>query len=83
MKGVSVTNYGSDKELKPTFFPYEIYHYFNAILKHLPKDVLKTIEKTHLYSKEAVYYNAINIDRINHNGSGFTTTGMNATQIAT
>ena len=83
MKGVSVTNYGSDKELKPTFFPYEIYHYFNAILKHLPKDVLKTIEKTHFYSKEAVYYNAINIDRINHNGGGFTTTGMNATQIAT
>ena len=83
MKGVSVTNYGSDKELKPTFFPYEIYHYFDAILKHLPKDVLKTIEKAHLYSKEAAYYNAINIDRINHNGGGFTTTGMNATQIAT
>ena len=53
------------------------------MLKHLPKDALKTIEKTHLYSKEAVYYNGINIDRINHNGGGLTTTGMNATQIAT
>ena len=53
------------------------------MLKHLPKDALKTIEKTHLYSKEAVYYNDINIDRRNHNGGGSTTTGMNATQIAT
>ena len=83
MKEVSVTNYGSDKELKPTFSPYEIYQYFDAMLKHLPKDALKTIEKIHLYSKEAVYYNGINIDRINHNGGGLTTTGMNATQIAT
>ena len=83
VKEVSVTNYGSDKELKPTFSPYEIYQYFDAMLKHLPKDALKTIEKTHLYSKEVVYYNGINIDRINHNGGGLTTTGMNATQIAT
>ena len=36
-----------------------------------------------LYSKEGVYYNDVNIDRRNHNGDGLTTTGMNATQIAT
>ena len=56
----------------------------DAMLKHLPEDTLKTIKKTHLYSKEAIYYNDVNIDRRNHNnGSGLTTTGMNATQIAT
>ena len=49
----------------------------------MTNDSLKTIEKTHLYSKEAVYYNDINIDRRNHNGGGLTTTGMNATEIAT
>ena len=36
-----------------------------------------------MYSKEAVYYNDVNIDRRNHNGSGLITTGMNAAHIAT
>ena len=53
------------------------------MLKHLLKDALKTIKRTHLRGKEAVYYNDINIDRRNHNGGGLTTTGMNATEIAT
>ena len=53
------------------------------MLKHLPKDALKTIQKTHLYSKEPVYYNSPDIDRRNHNGDGLSTTGLNATQIAT
>ena len=83
VKEISITKYRSDEELIPTFFPYEIYQYSDAMLKHLPKDTLKTIEKTSLYSKEAVYYNDVNIERRNHNGSGHITTGMNATQIAT
>ena len=53
------------------------------MLKHLPKDALKTIEKTHLYSKQPVYYNEVAIDRRVHNGDEIITTGMNATQIAT
>ena len=44
VKEVSVTKYGSDKELITTFPPYEIYQYANTMLKHLPKDALKTIE---------------------------------------
>ena len=35
VKEISVTKYGSDKELIPTFSPYEIYQYSDAILKHL------------------------------------------------
>ena len=79
VKEVSVTKY----ELIPTFPTYEIYQYTDPMLKHLPEDSLKTIEKTLLYSKKAVYYNDVNIDRRNPNGGGLTITGMNATQIAT
>ena len=66
-----------------TFSPYEICQYPDSMLKHLPKDEQKPIEKTHFYSKEDVYYNDVNIHRRNHNGRGLRTTGMNATQIAT
>ena len=52
VKEINVKTYGSDKELIPTFSPYEMYQYPDAMLKHLPKDALKMIEKTHLYSKQ-------------------------------
>ena len=62
LKEKSVTKYGSNKELIPTFSPYEIYQYSDPMLKHLPKDALKTIERTHLYGKQPVYYN-VTIDK--------------------
>ena len=43
VKEVSITKYGSDKELIPTSPTYEIYQYADPMLKHLPKDALKTI----------------------------------------
>ena len=67
----------------PTFSPYEIYQYSDAMLKHLPKDALKKIEKTMLYSKETVYYNDVNIDRRNHNGDGLNTATLTAPRIVT
>ena len=36
VKEVSITKYGSDKELPPTFSVYEGYHYADSMLKHLP-----------------------------------------------
>ena len=51
VKEISTTKYGSDKELPPTFSPWEVYQYSDQMLKHLPSDALKTIQKTHLYSK--------------------------------
>ena len=83
VKEISITKYASNKELIPTFSLYETYQYSDAMLKHLLMDALKTIEKTHLYSKQPVNYNDVTTDRITHNGDGITTTGMNATQIAT
>ena len=56
VKEVGRTKYGSDKELLPTFTPWEVYQYSDAMLKHLPKDSLKTLQKHLLYSKENVYY---------------------------
>ena len=53
------------------------------MLKHLPKDALKTIEKTHLYSKQAVYYADVGIDLRIHNEYGVNLTGLNATAAAT
>ena len=46
IKEVSITKYGSDKELPPTFSPWKVYQYSDQLLKHLPTKALKTIQKT-------------------------------------
>ena len=83
VKEISITKDGSDKELIPTFSPYEKYQYADSILKHLPEKALKTIEKTHLYSKNPVYYTEVSIDRRIPNGDGIATTALTADQITT
>ena len=45
VKDISVTKYGSNKELIPTFLPYELYQFSDIMLKHLAKDSLAKIEK--------------------------------------
>ena len=65
VKEISITKYRSDKELPPTFSPWEIYQYSDQLLKHLPKDDLKAIEKTFLFSKKPVYYANTSYDRRN------------------
>ena len=82
VKEISITKFGSDRELPPTFRPWEIYQYSDAMLKHLPKDSLKTIQKHLLYSKEPVFYGNTAYERRNFNGTNIATTGLNATQIA-
>ena len=76
VKEISITKYGSDKELPPTFTPWEIYQYSDSMLKHLPKDSLKTIQKDLLYSKKPVYYANTSYDRRNYNGSNVTVTAL-------
>ena len=41
IKEIRVTRYGNDKQLIPTFSPYETYQYPDAIPKHLPENALK------------------------------------------
>ena len=83
VKGITITKYGSNKELIPTFSSYEIYQYSDSMLKHLPTETLKTIAKLFLYSKLPVYYTDVNIDRRNHNGDRLARTGLTAAQITT
>ena len=80
VKEISIAKYGSDKELPPTFSPWEVYQYCDQMLKHLPSDALKTLQKTHLYSKKPVYFASELYDRRNHNSAGVTLTGLNAVQ---
>ena len=48
------------------------------MLKHLPTDSLKTIQKTHLYSKNPVYFASTLYERRHHNSTGVVLTGLNA-----
>ena len=76
VKEISIKKYGSDKELPPTFTPWEIYQYSDSILKHLPNDSLKTIQKHLLYSKEPFFYANTVYDRKKFNGKDVDTTGL-------
>ena len=69
IKEISVTKYGNDKQLIPTCSPYEIYQHSDAMLKHLPKDSLKKIQKMLLYDNTVVYYNKTTMDRRTHNSN--------------
>ena len=75
VKEISITKYGSDKELPLTFSPWEVYQYSDQMLKHLPKDSLKTIEKNHLYSKVPIHFASTLYDRRNHNSANVVLTG--------
>ena len=81
VKEISITKYGSDRELPPIFSPWEIYQYSDQMLKHLPKDSQKAIQKIFLYSKKPVYYGNTAYDRRNFNSKDLVTTGLNATEI--
>ena len=83
VKEISITKYGSDRELPPTFSPWEIYQYSDQMLKHLPKDDLKTIQKTFLHSKKPVYYGNTAYERRNFNSKNLTTTGLSTAEITT
>ena len=36
VKEISITKYGTNKELAPTFSPWETYQYSDQLLKHQP-----------------------------------------------
>ena len=48
VKEISVTKCGSDKELIPAFYPYEINQHSDSMLKSLPKDALSKLRNTAL-----------------------------------
>ena len=54
IKEIDIKKLGDDQPILPTINTVEIYKYSDQILKHLPKDSLKLIEKDLLYSKKKV-----------------------------
>ena len=46
VKEISITRYGHNKQLIPTFSPYQIYQYSDPMPKHLPKESLKNRKNT-------------------------------------
>ena len=80
VKEISITKNGSDKELPPTFSPWELYQYSDQLLKHQPTNALKTIQKNHLYSRKPVYFASETYDRRNHNGKGVNFTGLSTAE---
>ena len=51
IREIDITKYGTNKSLIATTTPKEIYRYSDSMLKHMPKNALKMIEKYLLYSK--------------------------------
>ena len=80
IKEISITRYESDKELPPTFSPWEVYQYSGQMLKHLPADALKTLQKTLLFSKKPVYLAQVGYDWRNYNSEDLTFTGLTTEQ---
>ena len=62
IKELKIQKYGNDIHILPMNNPLKLYRYSEAILKHLPKDLLKTFGKTMLYSKKKVLYNETSTD---------------------
>ena len=46
----------------------------------MPPKALKTIQKTHLFSRKPVYLADVSLERRNHNAAGITLTGLNAAE---
>ena len=70
VKDVNIKRYGGDIAILPINKTLDIYRYSDAMLKHLPDDVLATFQEELLYSKKSVIIkgNANNTiaDRRNH-----------------
>ena len=54
IKEIDIVKLGDDQPILPTINTVEIYKYSDQILKHLPVNSLKLIEKTLLYSRKKV-----------------------------
>ena len=64
--GIDIKRYPDDVKILPTDKTISIYDYANAQLKYLPKDSIKKLRKSFLYSNLAVYLDA-DTDRHDNN----------------
>ena len=81
IKEIIVATYRNNKQLIPTFSPFEIYRYFDSMFKYLPKKSLGKIKKTMLYSNKLVYYNWKTTEKRTFNSTMLADiTGLNSEQ---
>ena len=83
IKEVSITKYGTDKELPPTSSPWEVYQYLDQLLKHMPTNALKTIQKTHLFSRKPIYFADTSYEKRNYNDANVDFTGLSTAERTT
>ena len=62
IKEIDIKRYGDDIPILPLTNTIDIYIYSDELLKHMPKDSLKTIENDLLYSKEKLLIYSNNND---------------------
>ena len=70
IKEIDIKKLGDDQPILPTINTVEIYKYSDQILKHMPKNSLKLIEKDLLYSKKKVKLPDGEDRRKNHTAAG-------------
>ena len=68
IREIDIMKYRTNKSIIPTTTPKEIYRYSDSMLKHLPRNTLKMIEKDLLHSKKSVIIPG-NEDRRSHNNN--------------
>ena len=66
IKEIHIKRYGDDIPILALTNTVDIYRYSDEILKHVPKDTLKTIQNDLLYSKKKIVIPGNNADRCAH-----------------
>ena len=66
IKEIHIKRYGDDIPILVLTNTVDIYRYSDEILKHVPKDTLKTIQNDLLYSKKKIVIPGNNADRCAH-----------------
>ena len=64
IKEIDIKHLGDDIPILPTTNTINIYKYFNAMLKHLPKKALQVIKNDLLYSKKKLSCPTVKIDQM-------------------
>ena len=64
IKEIDIKRLGDDIPILPTTNTINIYKYFNAMLKHLPKKALQVIKNDLLYSKKKLSCPTVKIDQM-------------------
>ena len=75
IKDIDIKRYGGDIPILPLTNTVDVYRYSDELLKHMPKDALKTIENGLLYSKRKVAICGNDNDRRPHGTTTNATAG--------